>query len=164
MCCLNSGHAKSHPLSHCLLPWYDAFVVIFCLQPLTWFSLATIIAYDLICRAFSIIIFFLFSINRSSFAFGLFCLCEFGFALRVLAYFILYFHVFPVPCWWTISVPTQLSISYGMLYLFKSTKTELAQILWIFSHEYLHLSSLLTIYHNTWIIFCLLYAGISPAM
>lgn len=33
------------------------------------FSLATIIAYDLLCRAFSIIIFSLYSINRSSFAF-----------------------------------------------------------------------------------------------
>lgn len=128
------------------------------------FSLATIIAYDLICRAFSIIIFFLCSISRFSFAFCLFPLCEFAFALRVLAYFLLYFHVFPVPCWWTFSVPTQLNILSGMLYLFKSIKTDLAQVFWIFLYEYLNLSSLIVIYYNTWNIFCLVCVWISPAM
>lgn len=71
MCCLYVGHAKPHPLSHCLLPWYDAFVLWFFSSTTfdTLFSLATIIAYDLLHRAFSIIIFSLCSINRSSFAF-----------------------------------------------------------------------------------------------
>lgn len=139
LCCINVGHAKSHPPSHCLLPWYDAFVLCF-FSSTTFdimFSLATIIAYDLICRAFSIIIFFLCSISRSSFAFCLFPLCEFAFALTVLAYFLTYFHVFPIPCWWTFSVPTQLGILDGPLDLLKSIKTELAQGPWIFSFEYI---------------------------
>lgn len=144
-----------------LIPWatdcfLDMMPLYFVFSSATFdmmFSLATIIAYDLICRAFSIIIFFLCSTNRSSFAFCLFPLCEFAFALRVLVYFLLYFPVLPVPCWRTFSLLTQLSIMSRTLYLFKSMRRELVRVLWIFSYEYANLSSLILIHHNKWNIF-----------
>lgn len=95
-------------------------------------SLATITAYDLICKAFSIIIFLLCSISRSSFAFCLFPLCEFAFALIVMAYFLQYFHVFPMPWWWTFFMPALHSILYRTLYPFHFIETEFTQVLWLF--------------------------------
>lgn len=142
--------------SHCLLPWYDTFILCFFhLQPLTWFSLATITAYDLISRAFSIIIFFLYGINRSSFAFCLFPLWEFAFAL-------LFWHIFSCIFMFSLcpvgELPLcllKLSILYRMLHLFKSAKAALEQVPWIFSYKYLNLHSLILILHNTWNTFCL---------
>lgn len=121
MCCLCVGHAKSHPLSHCLLPWYDAFVLCFFHpQPLTrCFLLLQLLLMTSYTGHFPL------SSFPSTVSIGLLLhsVGEFAFSLRVLAYFPLYFHVFPVPCWWTFSVLLQLSVWDGMLDLFKSIKT-----------------------------------------
>lgn len=165
MCCINVGHARSHPLSHCLLPWYDAFVLCFFhLQPLTWcFLLLQLLLMTSYAGHFPL------SYFSSTVSIGLLLHSVYFLFMNLLLH-LEFWHIFSCIVMFSLcpvgelSLPTQFSILDGILYLFKSIKSELALVQWIFSYEYQNLSSLTLIYHDTWNIFCLVYAWIRPAM
>lgn len=164
MCCLNVGHAKSHPLSHCLLPWYDAFVLwFFHLQPLTWcFLLLQLLLMTSYAGHFPL------SYFSSTVSIGLLLHSVYFLFVNLLLH-LEFWHIFSCIFMFSLCPAGELSLCLlsilgGMLYLFKSIKTDLAQVFWIFLYEYLNLSSLIVICYNTWNIFCMVCAWISPAM